>query len=441
MNPGSVAQQTYPIDMDHKRRVGRVERYVIFYLILMQAIPFLRMLSGLNIKPFVFVDTVALYSFFVAMGYLARPIRLPAKRYSHLDFLVSLFLGLSIFSGLLFFQKNNPSSPLAYLFGLHHLVIPMFLYYCSKTIPADGQANLLKIICMINLFYITVGLIMYYWRPEFYSNFMMNRLFHGEITEKWLLFSRLRSYLGSTTVGIISGTTIVLVDFLKTKKYLKHALVVILFIAGLLSQQRGGYVAIIVGVVYYCFLSRKTVSHKIGFLVFGGGLFIALFAVFSIRVGHQEEQINIVEKVRERMFKETLTAKQISDRKAGYINGWRNIRNFPLGLGIGATLNASDSPGANLGGQVVDANFMRILSDLGIEGLLIFLLINALALRSSWKKKNRWAWISILFIYNIIALGTNVYDFYYVNHLYWIYLGMMNTFPQEKHLACTKKVK
>jgi len=439
MNPGSVARQTYPMDMDPKRRAGRVERYVIFYLVLMQAIPFIKLLSGLNIMLFVFIDTIALYSFFVAMGYMARPIRLPAKRYSLLDFFVFLFLGLSLFSGLLFLQKNNPASPLAYLFGLHHLVIPMFLYYCSKSIPADGQANLLKIICMLNLFYIAVGLIMYYWRPEFYSNYLMNWEFHGEITEHWQLFGRLRSYLGSTTVGILSGTTIVLVDFLKIKKFLKHALVVILFIAGLLSQQRGGYAAIIVGVVYYGFLSRKTVSNKTGFLVLGTGLFIALFAVFSIRVGRFEGQINIVEKTRQRLFEETLTAEQISERKAGYIDGWRNIRNFPLGLGIGATLSASDWAGANPGGQVVDANFMRILSDLGIGGLLLFLLLNALALRSSWKKKNRWAWISILLIYNVIALGTNVYDVYYVNHLYWIFLGMMNTFP-KKSISLAQKM-
>jgi len=94
---------------------------------------------------------------------------------------------------------------------------------------------------------------------------------------------------------------------------------------------------------------------------------------------------------------------------------------------LGATTSAADLAQANLGGQVVDANYMRILSDLGLPGLSLFLFINGAVLWSLRKKPNRFAFMAALAIYGIVALGTNVFDHYYMGHFYWLLVGIMTS--------------
>jgi len=96
-------------------------------------------------------------------------------------------------------------------------------------------------------------------------------------------------------------------------------------------------------------------------------------------------------------------------------------------LGIGATTSAADSQGAHPGGQVVDANYIRILADLGFIGFASFLMILFFVLIKSLKLKNGFAYLSIIAIYCMQALGTNIFDSQYVVHIFWLLLGFIDS--------------
>jgi hypothetical protein len=99
---------------------------------------------------------------------------------------------------------------------------------------------------------------------------------------------------------------------------------------------------------------------------------------------------------------------------------------FPLGVGLGATLSASEQASNSGLGQVVDANFARILADTGFLGLLLFLGIIAIALFISIKNRSLLFFSITILFYSFQALGTNVFDSFICIHLFWIFLGILN---------------
>ncbi len=73
----------------------------------------------------------------------------------------------------------------------------------------------------------------------------------------------------------------------------------------------------------------------------------------------------------------------------GYGAGVAYFIEFPLGVGLGGTSSAAENNGLTTRGQVVDANFMRILADLGFQGLASFLFVLIVASYAALRRNSR----------------------------------------------------
>jgi hypothetical protein len=141
---------------------------------------------------------------------------------------------------------------------------------------------------------------------------------------------------------------------------------------------------------------------------------------------------DLIEYTKVRVADELILGNPFEERMVSFNKGWEVISEYPLGLGVGANTSGADSAGANPGGQVVDANFLRIWADLGILGFGTFIMIILFALRRALATGEPFAWTLIVLIYCVQALGSNVFDNFYVSHLFWLLLGVIDSLPRRQ---------
>jgi hypothetical protein len=354
----------------------------------------------------------------LAGSYLLTRIRHPL---SWMDIAVTIYAAFCAGSVLLYVQPGNPSSPGAYVYGIYYFLLPMTCYYAVRGIARSEHKSILAGLVLINAFVIAYGIFLHLSRPAFYQAFVMQMLASKGYSQSWQYFARLQSYLGSTTTGYLSATSIVLVTL--TGQRLRRWMVVLvpLFIAGAaLSLERGSLLGCALALGYVFFLRRGEAGRKVlivGLLV-GGAVYVAV---------RYADEISL--------FRSSLEARVTTDlvqgtsnllEERGYGPGLRYLTRFPLGVGLGGTSSAAASAGLAHQGQVVDANFMRIAADLGVVGLLVFLGVLATAAWTAYRSRHRAAWLTLLCIHCGIMLSTNIFDSYYVSQSFWILLAIMD---------------
>jgi hypothetical protein len=342
---------------------------------------------------------------------------------SPLDFAVALYLIVSLVSGLTYLNPANPSAPESFIYGIHYFVLPMCLYYAVKMIDTARQDRLLRLVCFLNVAAIAFGLVLFYLRPGFYHAYLTEKVF-GAVQipmEEWQLFGRLQSYLGSTAVGTIAATTLVLLAVVPLP--LKAALVSapVLIIGSLLTYQRGGLFASLLAGVYLIVKAPKSLIAKV-LLPFSMALCL-LLSVFLYSDLDESYWIRLKDK-----YSWASVLEILNWRDRGYAPAIDYIVDFPFGVGLGGTSSAAHGGGFATRGQVVDANFMRILTDLGMVGLLAFGVVLWQAAKTALHKKRRpGGWILLIGLFCLISLGTNTLDSFYVSHCFWLFLGVIDT--------------
>ena len=361
-----------------------------------------------GIRAFIFIDIFAIYSIILSIKYFLR------FRFSNSDFLVILYLTISLFSIFLFFQRNNPASLLSYLYGVHHLVFPIFLYFVVRLLDSDSQKCLLEYICYMHIFLVGVGILLFYWRPGFYNDYISNLLIDVGV-DKFRVFLRMNSYFGSRVIGAVAGITILLLTYLGFGSNLSILTVILMITGALLAQQRGGFIVTSIAIVYY-FFSRPQFKKVIIFSL----VIIGLLFLFK-NITDKYEYVGFYAMDRYEKLGSALSERFYQN----HVRGWDYFKEYPFGLGLGAT--AYRAYDLNPKGTIPDANFIRILADLGIFGIINFILILVFSIINATKKQNPFLWILLINTYCILALGTNVFDTYYLSQLFWVLLGIVNT--------------
>ncbi len=344
--------------------------------------------------------------------YLLRHLTRPL---SWLDVWVLAYAGWSIASVVLFAQAGNPSRVPAYAYGLYHFVLPIACYFMGKALSRPELRAVLGGLVLLNAFAMAYGLYLHLVRPEYYVTFVTNALTSAGATEEWQYFARLQSYLGSTTMGYLGATSIVLASLASGRIRRILPLLALLFAVGAsLSLQRASLVALMLALAYLLFAFRE---HRMLRLV-TLATFAAAMAYGTIRLGAAVEPL--LQSVRHRATTGLVEGLSSFVDERGYRPGWRYLSRFPLGLGVGATSSAAENAGYVGEGEVADANFMRIAADLGILGLALFLLVLTAMAARAWRSPNRVAWATFLLIHCGIMLSTNVFDSFYVSHSFWL---------------------
>jgi hypothetical protein len=396
------------------------------YLVILHLIQFINIKFDLSfLKPFPIVEilSIGVFIFLVSKNFITTSLR---KKQTILFHTVSFALIYYLLTILCYFQFGNTYSLLNYIYGIHHCILPIFLFYLVQLVPVDEVIILLKRILFLNFFLCFIGIILFLLQPDFYTEYL-KRLFNDlNITDVWQLYGRLQSYLGSTSVGNIATVSFVLTNFLIKNKYVKSLYFITFSLTVIFTQQRGPILFLFFSVliIFINFLRSSSAVNKISFIVKISLASLILFILYSSLI--TDNVTEIFNYAADRITNETNPGQLFSERDIGYIKAWQIIKMFPLGVGLGATLSASEQASNSGLGQVVDANFARILADTGFLGLLLFLGIIAIALFISIKNRSLLFFSITILFYSFQALGTNVFDSFICIHLFWIFLGILN---------------
>jgi hypothetical protein len=345
---------------------------------------------------------------------------------SYLDLAVAAYLIISVSSIILYFQADNPTNKIAYFYGIHYFVLPISLYYAVKSFNFSQQYRILRYICYLNVAAIIIGIGLFFLRPNFYYKHLVEEFAaSGMVLEDWQIFGRMQSYLGSTALGSIIAPTIVLFALLRFPKKVLAVLVPIMFLGALLTFQRGGFLAALIAVLYTFIKIRGTPLFKLIMSVACLLMLTAGIVYFS----NVEE--NSMERILDKYSLSSMYDSGFDFEKRGYGPGLSYFRDFPMGVGLGATSSIADTMGLATRGQVADANFMRILADLGLFGLLSFFFVLLAATRAALKRKDGFGWLLVFGLITAICVGTNTLDSYYVSHSFWLFLGVIDTKPNR----------
>jgi hypothetical protein len=328
-----------------------------------------------------------------------------------------------------YFQLNNTYSLLNYIYGIHNCVLPILLFYFVQLIPVEEVIPFFKRILFLNFILCITGILLFLLRPDFYTDYLSRILNDLNLSEAWQLYGRLQSYVGSTSVGNIGTVSFILTIFIIRKGYLRYLYLLTFALTVSFTQQRGPIVFLLFSsltlTLYY--LIAASPVKKIRFI--SAAFASVIFLIIIFKDVFNENFFNVVEIFSytiDRVSTETQPEHVLGEREIGYIKAWDIVKQFPLGVGLGATLSASEQASNSGLGQVVDANFARILADTGFIGLGLFFLVLATAFLKSLTAKNLLFFSFIILFYSFQAVGTNVFDSFICIHLFWIYLGVLN---------------
>jgi hypothetical protein len=343
-----------------------------------------------------------------------------ARRLGPLDLWVLLYALWCVGSGVLYFQAGHPSQATAYAYGLYNFVLPMTCYFAARRLDRSQITALISVMVVLNAFAIGYGIYMHFVRPAYYADFVTRTFSALGATEDWQFYARLQSYFGSTSVGYLAACGIVLATISRPSVKRLVPMLALLFTAGaLLSLQRASMLGLVVALGYLLFVSRGSLGLRFFTVI----AFAAALVYGTTRLGAAGDPLR--ERVTDRATEELVEGLSnfLDDR--GYKPGLMYLKDFPLGVGLGGTSSAADNAGLLSRPEVADANFMRIAADTGLIGLMLFLVVIAVAARSAMRSEQRTAWIAFLLIHCGIMLSTNILDSYYISHSFWLLLALL----------------
>jgi len=397
-----------------------VKAFLVAYIVVLHAIPVANMLGLAEIVPGTLLTALlAAICIWLSLVYAVQRLEAGGPLFTLLDGLVATYALYCLASFFFYFQPGHPVTPIAFLYGLGHLLLPVPLFFAVKLLTPPDQTSLLRTICYLNVGMVIIGLLLFYVRPDFYTTYLTAYFQESRnLITADVLYVRLNSYIGSTAVGILAAITIALTARLRLPRGAGPAIVSLMVIAAMLSQQRGGLAATAIAVAYFLLAGQGKARTRLLSIIAAFALIAALAIAFESRYS------GVLAYTADRALS---SGSALSERFHSYQVGWNYFLRFPLGLGLGATSSAVSNAGLIVGEEVTDANFARILADLGIVGVTIFGVLLFSAYSTALRAKDALAWITILIIYSLVSLGTNVFDVFYVVHLFWLFAGMIDS--------------
>jgi hypothetical protein len=198
-----------------------------------------------------------------------------------------------------------------------------------------------------------------------------------------------------------------------------------------LTYQRGGQAGTIIALIYLFFWGRGLSRTTRPMVVFGS-IAVAAAGLLLLATNPEVKLEYYLER------RNDYDASSVMANRSGYVIGMDYVSSFPFGVGLGGSGNAASDAGLQQWGKVVDANYMRVFADLGMQGLLLFLVIIGFGIHAGWRKRKNLGMSCIIFIFALVAVGTNVFDGHLTPHIFWLVMGMADTTAKEPETAALR---
>lgn len=333
------------------------------------------------------------------------------------NILFIIFLIISIFSGIHYLLIQGIDSKL-FFHGIQFNVLPMALYLSGMISAKNENDRILKQIILSNAIIIGGGLLLYFLFPDILINFLYRFAGPNFCLEYYKLYPRLTSiFANATSVGTISAVSIPLI-FMFYNKYKFNfiyflGLLSLFLLGAFLSMQRSAWVAsvfaLIISYIIFMLYKEKKFKTNVKLLIF---VVIVVIIMYVIPL----EQGNVMSFALERFY--SIFNTDVTKR---WIYGISVFEQYPFGIGIGRAGHKAIQFGFR---GIPDGNYFRIISELGILGILTFLLLSMESLINSFKY-NPYLFVAIC-IYLIQAVASNIIDFAYTGSIFWFIIGYSN---------------
>jgi len=333
------------------------------------------------------------------------------------NILFTIYLLMSIFSGINYLLIQGMDSKL-FFYGIQFNVLPMALYLSGMISAKKKDDSILKNIILSNIIIISVGLLLYFLLPDFFINFLYQFAESTFSLTYYKLYPRLMSiFANATSVGTISAVSIPLI-FMFYNKYKFNfiyflGLLSLFLLGAFLSMQRSAWIAsffaLIISYIIFILYQEKKFKTNVKLLIF---VVIVVIIMYVIPL----KQGNVMSFAVERFY--SIFNTDVTKR---WIYGISVFEQYPFGIGIGRAGHKAiqfDFRG------VPDGNYFRIISELGILGILTFLLISTESLINSFKY-NPYLFVAIC-VYLVQAVASNIIDFAYTGSIFWFIIGYSN---------------
>lgn len=312
---------------------------------------------------------------------------------------------------LVSYVKGYPLSLL--LSEASNTLVPMVVFFIAKNITFEQAKDFEKTEFFVAIVLLVSG--MYYnitLNDPYYIEFL--RISNKGFALWWFSAApRLTSFYGSVICGTVGCVVAILafrnIDESNKRLFWFPYLVGVLL--AILTLQRSAMVAIIMISGYLIFYFIQTNKLRPQFLVVAGLLFLA--AVIFLRLRYPVVLDAVI-----RRFGQVKNA--IGERNNGWLNAFSNgplavLGGFGFGTGGQRAIGITEA-------TVNDGNYFKIIFDLGIVGLSIFVFIVYQILKKGIKEK-KTAYVAVIVCFLFQMIGSNLLTFGSTAVLFWYAAG------------------
>lgn len=326
-----------------------------------------------------------------------------------------VFLLINMISCLFYLFNGRP---IIVLFSsISYNFIPMLLFFFGQRSVRQGVLNSTsKSILSANVFMMIVGLIPYLLFSDFYYKYIGQSL---SIFTYGINDYRFGSYISSLNLGSVCAASIPLyfVNFGNIKFWQKIMFMPVIIVSLILCMQRGAWIvsafAMLSCLMVFILQSKSNVGRKLSLFAL---LILGLLMVYVFRNDiFSQEQIAYLD----RRMNSISIKKMLGERSTQWNAALLTFLDYPFGLGIGAAGHKAVPYGLSI---VNDGNWIRVLVETGVIGIITFVVLNLMAVVRLIKGKKYYLTILIL-TFCLAAIGSNVFDLYYSSFIYWFFLG------------------
>jgi len=340
---------------------------------------------------------------------------------THLDIIVIFYIIYNTISILWFLWSGLPID--VFIMEYSNSILPIICFYFIGRIYRK-DTDFFKItlyalvVCFIIGFYFQLTL------PENYREFMAKMDDSGE-TDPVSFFSGFRSLLGLTATGSLGSIGVLIsLAIVSTSKVKKGKFVLLIcFFALVLTFRRSAlYVAVFAFLwINYLFLFKFKIARWKLFIFEILAIFLFVLLINSLYP-------DFLKSVSTRFG---ALSSAVDERKSNWFEGLTKASNLIIGDGLGKFGHKAAQYTDNI---LPDGNYFRIIAELGIFGLLIFIAIIFVALKKGLTQlADNYIEIGIVIMLCLQAIGSDIFSFQLIAPIFWYSIGRCGRIPPNNN--------
>jgi O-antigen ligase len=120
----------------------------------------------------------------------------------------------------------------------------------------------------------------------------------------------------------------------------------------------------------------------------------------------------------------------VEERSGQWVAGVQLVNDHPFGVGLGLLSHKAAEIDGLLPYAVTDGNLFRLLAETGVPGIALFALLVGIGMARVLVAR-RLDVAAPLGLLLVGAMGSNVFDLYYIGFVFWLLLGIALSVPMH----------